>query len=38
LIEIEIGFLLNEQGDLILGIQAPEIFKTAIKNLLDFWN
>lgn len=38
LIEIEIGFLLNENGELILGIKAPEIFKDAINNLLDFWN
>jgi len=38
LIEIEIGFLLNENGDLILGIKAPNLFKDAIKNLLDYWN
>jgi len=38
LIEIEIGFLLNENGELILGIKAPKIFQEAIKNLLDFWN
>ena len=38
IIEIEIGFLLNENGELILGIQAPELFKEAIKNLLDFWS
>ncbi|WP_374128703.1 hypothetical protein [Candidatus Endomicrobiellum agilis] len=38
IIEIEIGFLLNEYGDLILGIKAPAIFKEAIKNLLDFWS
>ena len=38
LIEIEIGFLLNQNGQLILGVQAPELFKEAIKNLLDFWN
>jgi hypothetical protein len=37
LIEIEIGFLLNERGQLILGVKAPELFKEAIKNLLDFW-
>ena len=36
LIEIEIGFLLNQNGQLILGVQAPELFKEAIKNLLDF--
>lgn len=38
IVEIEIGFLLNENGKLILGIKAPEIFKEAITNLLDFWN
>jgi len=37
-IEIEVGFLLNENGDLVLGIKAPELFKEAIKNLLDFWS
>ncbi len=36
--EIEVGFLLNENGSLILGVKAPRIFKEAIKNLLDFWN
>jgi hypothetical protein len=30
-------FLLNEAGNLILGIKAPELFKEAVKNLLDFW-
>jgi hypothetical protein len=38
IIEIEIGFLLNENGELILGIKAPKLFQEAIKNLLDFWN
>lgn len=38
IIEIEIGFLLNENGQLILGVKAPTLFKDAIKNLLDFWN
>ena len=37
IIEIEVGFLLNENGDLVLGIKAPALFKEAIKNLLDFW-
>lgn len=37
IIEIEVGFLLNENGQLILGIKAPQLFKEAIKNLLDFW-
>jgi len=38
IVEIEVGFLLNENGDLVLGIKAPELFKEAIKNLLDFWS
>ncbi|MGB1205267.1 MAG: hypothetical protein ACPG5B_06450, partial [Chitinophagales bacterium] len=38
IIEIEIGFLLNENGGLILGINAPQLFQKAITNLLDFWN
>src|SRR3989338_2386373 len=37
IVELKVGFLLNEQGDLILGVKAPELFKEAIKNLLDFW-
>jgi hypothetical protein len=38
IIELQVGFLLNEKGKLILGVQAPEIFKDAIKNLIDFWS
>ena len=37
IIEIEVGFLLNENGKLILGIKAPKLFQEAVKNLLDFW-
>ncbi|MFH1288230.1 MAG: S24/S26 family peptidase [bacterium] len=37
-VEIEVGFLLNENGKLILGIKAPDLFKVAIRNLLDYWN
>ncbi len=36
-IELEVGFLLTEDGFLCLGIRPPEIFKDAIKNLLYFW-
>jgi hypothetical protein len=35
--EMEVGFLLNKHGGLILGIMAPELFKEAIKNLINFW-
>ena len=38
IIEIQVGFLLSEKGKLILGIKAPEVFKEAIKNLIDFWS
>lgn len=37
IIDIEVGFLLNENGDLLLGIKAPKLFIEAVKNLLDFW-
>ncbi|SFF58585.1 hypothetical protein [Thermoflexibacter ruber] len=37
IVEIEVGFLLNENGELILGIKAPKLFQEAIKNLLGFW-
>jgi hypothetical protein len=36
-IEIEVGFLLNKNGDLVLGVKAPRLFKEAVENLLDFW-
>ena len=36
--EIEVGFLLNERGKLILGLRAPKLFTKAIKNLLSYWN
>ncbi len=35
--EVEISFLLNKKGGLVLGIKPPELFKEAIKNLIDFW-
>lgn len=35
--ELEVGFLLNERGKLVLGVRAPSLFKKAITNLLDFW-
>lgn len=36
-LEVEIGFLLNQQGKMILGIRAPQLFNQAIMNLLDYW-
>lgn len=38
LVEIELGFLLNENGKSILGVKAPRLFIDAINNLLSFWN
>ena len=35
---IEVSFLLNAEGRMILGIKSPEIFKEAINNLLDYWS
>lgn len=37
MLESKIGFLLNKQGKMILGISAPKIFCEAIANLLDYW-
>ncbi|MFM2267510.1 MAG: hypothetical protein RL757_951, partial [Bacteroidota bacterium] len=37
IVEIEVSFLLNENGKMILGVQAPQLFQNAIKNLLDYW-
>jgi len=37
IVELEVSFLLNENGKIILGIRAPKLFQEAIKNLLDFW-
>ena len=38
IIEAQIGFLLNKDGKLVLGIQAPLLFRRAIAHLLDYWN
>ena len=38
IVEIEVGFLLNKNGQLILSVKSPKLFQEAIKNLLDFWN
>ncbi len=34
--EKQIGFMLNENGEMILGKQAPQIFKDVVKKLLSF--
>lgn len=36
-LEAQIGFLLNKNGKMILGISAPKLFCNAIANLLDYW-
>ena len=36
--EVEVGFLLNANGKLVLGIKAPKLFRRTINNLLDYWN
>jgi hypothetical protein len=37
IIKVQVGFLLNEKGDLVLGVKAPKLFTRAIRNLLDYW-
>ena len=37
-IEVEVGFLLNREGRLVLGVCAPKLFARAVKNVLDYWN
>ncbi len=34
---IEVGFLLNSSGKMVLSINAPKIFVEAVANLLDYW-
>jgi len=35
--KIEVSFLLNRFGKLVLSFKAPELFKDAIKNLSNYW-
>lgn len=35
---VEVSFLLNKHGNLILGVQAPTLFINALKNLYSHWN
>lgn len=37
IVEVEVGFLLNQTGKLILGVKAPKLFIEAITNLLSYW-
>jgi len=34
---IEVSFLLNKNGKLILSVKAPDLFVEAIKNLIAYW-
>lgn len=34
---IQVSFLLNEKGKMILGIKAPALFREAFRNLRDYW-
>lgn len=34
---IEIGFLLNSKGKMVLSIRSPRLFQEAIKNLIAYW-
>lgn len=36
--KVEVSFLLNKCGNLILGINAPDLFKRALSNLKSYWN
>lgn len=38
IMEIEIGFLLNKNGKMVLGVYAPPLFTTAVRNLISYWN
>lgn len=38
IMRVEVGFLLNKYGKLVLGVRAPRLFTRAIKNLLKYWS
>ena len=38
ILPVQVGFLLNQEGRLVLGIKAPKLFTRAIRNLLNYWN
>ena len=35
---IEVSFLLNKEGKMILGIKAPQLFREAFNNLNKYWS
>ncbi len=36
--EVEIGFLLNENGKMVLKTKSPELFQEAIQNLISYYS
>jgi hypothetical protein len=34
---VQVSLLLNAEGKIILGVEAPEIFRDSMANLVDFW-
>ncbi len=34
---IEVSLLVNNEGKILLGVEAPQLFQESIKNLFDFW-
>jgi hypothetical protein len=35
--KIEVSLLVNNQGKILLGVEAPGIFTDTITNLISFW-
>ena len=36
--QLQIGFLLNSNGKMVLGPEAPKLFNKAIENLIEYWS
>lgn len=34
---VEVSLLLNSLGKIVLGVEAPSVFRESVKNLVDFW-
>ncbi|WP_343826240.1 hypothetical protein [Psychrosphaera haliotis] len=35
--KVEVSFLLNDNGKMILNVNAPKLFQIAIRNLINYW-
>ena len=35
--KLEVSLLINQKGQILLGVQAPAIFRETIQNLVSFW-